>query len=59
MKNILIGFVLGYLVCTYVLQDLAGVESILTKAYTTLQGWFEYVILSHTTIYTKGLTLLL
>jgi len=29
-----------------VLQDLAGVESILTKAYTTLQSWFEYVILS-------------
>ena len=46
MKNILIGFVLGYLVCTYVLQDLAGVESILTKAYTTLQGWFDYIILS-------------
>jgi hypothetical protein len=45
MKNILIGFVLGYLVCTYVLQDLAGVESILTKVYTTLQGWFEYIIL--------------
>jgi hypothetical protein len=45
MKNLLIGFVLGYLICTFVLQGQTGVETMLTQSFATLQGWFDHIIL--------------
>lgn len=45
MKNIIIGFVLGYLGCAYVLVGPQGVADTVTHSLMTLQGWFEYTIL--------------
>ena len=44
MKNLIIGFIVGYLVCTFVLQGSSGVGVIITHSFETIQSWFETTI---------------
>jgi hypothetical protein len=45
MKNLIIGFILGYLVCTYVLVGPQGVSDTITQSFLTAQVWAESAIL--------------
>jgi|TARA_R110002073_G_scaffold186174_3_gene344727 hypothetical protein len=45
MKNLIIGFILGYLICTYVLLGPQGVSDTIMQSFATAQVWGESAIL--------------
>lgn len=45
MKNLIIGFILGYLGCTFVLVGPQGVSDTITHSLITVQVWGESAIL--------------
>ncbi len=45
MKSLIIGFILGYLICTYVLLGPQGVSDTIMQSLATAQVWGENAIL--------------